>query len=345
MSDLPPNRTALGRETLETAAGARIQATRYGALFAELGAHLRQTPPTSIVTCARGSSDYASVYGKYLFETRLGRPVASVGMSVASVYGRDLDLNGALFIAVSQSGRSPDLLRLTESAKRSGALVVGLINDEDSPLAALCDMPIGLCAGPELSVAATKSHLLAAAAFLNIAAYWSGEERLFAAAAALPAAFDAAAALDWWPAIETLKATRNMLVLGRGASFGTALEAALKFKETSRLHAEAFSAAEVIHGPFGLVGPDLPVLVFGQEDEAAASIRDTVARIVELGGPVLSALDVPGARRLPTVGGVDPIIAPLCQELSFYLAIQHLALARGLDPDNPTNLRKVTETR
>lgn len=336
--------TALGRETLETAAGARAQASRYEALFAELGERLRRETPRGVVTCARGSSDHAAVYGKYLIENHAGLPVASVGMSVASVYKRDLDLKGMLFIAASQSGRSPDLLRLTESAKRAGALVVGLVNDETSPLATLCDVSIGLCAGPETSVAATKSHLLTCAAFLNITAAWTGDERAKKAAQALPAALDEAAGLDWWPAMQSLTEARNMLVLGRGASFGAAMESALKFKETSRLHAEAFSAAEVIHGPFGLVGPDLPLLVFGQEDEAAPTIRSAVDRALALGAPVMSALKVDGAVTLPTVPGIDPMIAPLCQQLSFYLAVQTLARARGMDPDNPPNLRKVTET-
>jgi len=345
MFQFPPNRTALGREALETAAGARAQLATRGALFAELGRRLRDKRPTSVVTCARGSSDHASLYGKYLIENFVGMPVASVGMSVASVYRHDLDFGGALFIAASQSGRSPDLLRLTESAKRSGATVACLVNDEASPLFALGDVAVGLSAGPETSVAATKSQLLTCFAYLNLVAHWTGEERLLRAAASVPDAFDRAAELDWYPAMIGLTSTRNMLVLGRGASLGAAMEAALKLKETSRVHAEAFSSAEVIHGPLGLVGPDLPVLVFGQEDEAAPTIRATIERLASLGAPVLSTLDASGAVKLPTLDGIDPVIAPLCQLLSFYLAVQHLASARGLDPDNPPNLRKVTETR
>lgn len=345
MTDLSPGRTALGRETAQTAAGARVQAARNAETLAELGARLRENPPRGIVTCARGSSDHASTYGKTIIENYLGRPVASVGMSVASVYRRTLDWRDTLFVAVSQSGRSPDLLRLTEAAKAGGALVVGMVNDEDSPLMALADVPVPLCAGPEDSVAATKSYLLSCRAYLDLAARWSGDARLVGALEALPDAFEAAMGMDWTRALLSLEKTRNMLVLGRGLSFGGALEAALKFKETSALHAEAFSAAEVIHGPLGLIEPGFPVLAFGQEDEAAPTIRQTVSRILELGGRVLSALDVPGAETLPVVPGVDPVIAPLTQVASFYLAIQHLAVARGYDPDRPANLRKITETR
>lgn len=337
--------TALEREARETGTATRAFLAQNRAALAQLGQRLRAERPRFIVTCARGSSDHASAHGKYLLETRVGLPVASVGMSVASVYGRELDLDGSLFIAVSQSGRSPDLLRLTEMAKRRGALVVGLINDASSPLMALCDVGLPLCAGPERSVAATKSFLVSCVGYMALAAAWSGDATLNAALESLPDAFDAAAALDWRPQLESLADTRNMLVLGRGASFGAALETALKLKETSTLHAEAFSAAEVIHGPLGLVVPGFPVLAYGQDDEAAPTIRDTLARIVGLGGRVLSTLAAPGVETLPTVPGIDPAIAPLCQLLSFYVAVPHLAAKRGFDPDNPTNLRKVTETR
>ncbi|HZH25675.1 MAG TPA: SIS domain-containing protein [Azospirillaceae bacterium] len=345
MSTPSPQTTALAREAAEAPAAARRQIDRNRAAFQELGARLRAAPPRFVVTCARGSSDHAAVYGKYLIETRLGRAVASVGPSVASVYGTKLDLKDSLFIAVSQSGRSPDLLQLTDAARAGGALVVGFVNDETSPLLERCDVALPLCAGPETSVAATKSYLLSGLAFLSLAAHWSEAPDLHAAVDGLPDALEQAAKLDWWPAFEPLANARGLFVVGRGTSYGTALEMALKFKETSRIHAEAFSAAEVIHGPLALVGPNLPVLALGQEDEAAATIRPAVARMAELGSPVWSALDAPGAKRLPTVPGLAPEVAPLAQVQSFYMAISRLAQARGLDPDQPPNLRKVTETR
>lgn len=337
--------TALGREAAEAPAAARRHIQRNRAAFAELGARLRAAPPRFVTTCARGSSDHAAVYGKYLIETALGHPVASVGPSVASVYGTRLDLRDSLFIAVSQSGRSPDLLRLAEAAKAGGAVTVGFVNDEASPLMALCDVALPLCAGPETSVAATKSYLLSCLAFLNLTAHWSGSAELLEAAESVPDALERALGLDWWPALETLVPARGLFVIGRGTSYGAALEMALKFKETSRLHAEAFSAAEVIHGPLALVGPDLPVLAVGQEDEAAGSIRQAAERIAALGSPVWSALDGAGTTRLPTVAGLHPTVAPLCQIQSFYMAVHRLAVARGYDPDAPANLRKVTETR
>jgi glutamine---fructose-6-phosphate transaminase (isomerizing) len=336
---------ALAREAGEAAAAARRQIERCGPGFAELGLRLRRRPPGFVATCARGSSDHAASYGKYLIETSLGRAVASLGPSVASIYrSRRLELDGALFVAVSQSGRSPDLLRLTEAARAGGALVIGLVNEEDSPLAALCHTALPLCAGPETSVAATKSYLLSGLAFLQLVAHWTGDPGLAGAVAALPDALAAASRLDWWPALAPLASASNLYVLGRGVGLGAALEIALKLKETCRLHAEAFSAAEVLHGPLALVGPGFPVLVVGQDDDSAASTHAVARRLLDLGARVSSALPVPGAEPLPTVPGVAPVAAPLCQVQSFYMALPRLAAARSLDADAPAHLGKVTET-
>jgi len=340
-----PGPSALAREAGEAAACARRQIDRAAAGFAELGARLRRRPPPFIVTCARGSSDHAASYGKYLIETELGRAVASMGPSIASVYHRrPLELRDCLFVAVSQSGRSPDLLRMTEAARAGGALVVGFINDEHAPLAERCDVALPLCAGAETSVAATKSFLLSGLAFLQLVAHWSGTPALLDAVATLPDALAAASQLDWWPALAPLASARSLYVLGRGTGLGAALEIALKLKETCRLHAEAFSTAEVRHGPLALVDRGFPVLVVGQDDDSAATTRSAVARLVELGADVRSTLDVPGAVRLPTLAAGSPAIAPLCQVQSFYLAVSRLAVARDLDPDAPAHLRKVTET-
>ncbi|RKH80928.1 SIS domain-containing protein [Corallococcus sp. AB032C] len=340
-----PSLPALAREAAEAPAAARRQLERCRDTFTYLGARLRRTPPRFVVTCARGSSDHAAVYGKYLIETTLGRAVASLGPSVASVYNtRSLDLRDALFIAVSQSGQSPDLLRMTEAARAGGAVVLGFINDEASPLAALCDVRIPLSAGPEHSVAATKSYLLSGLAFLQLVAHWSDSAELHDAARRFPDALEAAGKLDWWPALSTLKDANSLYVVGRGSGLGAALEMALKLKETCRLHAEAFSTAEVLHGPLGLVRPGFPVLALGQEDNAAQGTREVVQRMVELGANVHTALPVPGAQALPTLPDLPASIAPLCQVQSFYFAVHQLATARGLNPDAPAHLRKVTET-
>ncbi|GGF27928.1 glucosamine-fructose-6-phosphate aminotransferase [Aliidongia dinghuensis] len=336
---------AMAREAAESANAARRQIERCGPSFKALGAKLRALAPRFVVTCARGSSDHASAYGKYLIETGLGVPVASIGPSVASLYNAPLQLKDGLFIAVSQSGQSPDLLRLAATAQASGAFVVCFVNDENSPLARQADLFIPLCAGRESSVAATKSYLTSAFAFLQLAAHWRADDGLLAAVERVPDWLDQAARLDWGPALQQLAALPSFYVIGRGLGAGAALEMALKFKETCRLHAEAFSAAEVIHGPLELVRPGFGAIALTQADRTLDSSRDTIHRMVALGATVLSTdPTVPGVVPLPALPDLPPEVAPLAQVQSFYMAVPGLALARGLDPDAPANLKKVTET-
>ena len=323
----------LEREAREAAAGARRQIATSAPMLGELARRLREAPPTLVITCARGSYDHAATYGKYLVETTVGHLVASVGPSVASMYRRaPIGLEHALFIAVSQSGRSPDVLQLTETARHGGALVVGLVNDESSPLASLCDFVLPLCAGEERAVAATKSFLLSGVAFLQLAAAWSGKATLVDAVSRAADALDEACETPW--DLSPLAGADSLYVVGRGLGLGAAQELALKLKETCRLHAEAFSTAEVLHGPVALVRPNFPVVAIEQADETAAATRDVLAQLAGLGAAI---------QRCPAAEP-SPLLAPLCQVQSFYLGVTALAAARGLDADAPVHLRKVTET-
>ncbi len=303
--------------------------------------------PAFAITCARGSSDNAATYAKYLLEIRLGVVTASVGPSVRSVYAAAPQMKGALFLAVSQSGRSPDLLFLAEAARSSGALAVALVNDLDSPLAHICEVTLPLHAGPEGSVAATKSWICSLAAILQLAAHWAGDRTLLEALERLPEDLEHAATLDWRAARAVLAETDGMFVAARGFGLATAQEAALKLKETAGIHAEALSAAELMHGPLTLVGPKFPVLVFGQQDEAFQSIADLVAVLVARHVPVIAAGPVPaaGCLTLPSDLGLNPFLAPISLIQSFYPLVEEIARARGRDPDAPPHLKKVTETR
>jgi glucosamine--fructose-6-phosphate aminotransferase (isomerizing) len=314
-------------------------------LLAELGERLRARPPRCIVTCARGSSDHAAAYAKYVFETRLGVVTASASPSVSSIYDAPLNLQDTLFVAISQSGKSPDLLRSAEAARAAGAQVLALVNVEDSPLARMADTVVPLRAGPERSVAATKSYLATLSAVLQLTACWSGEEALHAALDRLPEDLRQGWDSDWRPLGEGLRDVHNLFVVGRGYGFGAALEAALKFKETCGLHAEAFSAAEVRHGPMALVGAGFPVLVFAQEDGTLENTLGLAAEFRARGARVWTAAPgVNGADALPMPAGVPAITTPLVAVQSFYRAASALSLARGYDPDVPPHLRKVTET-
>jgi glucosamine--fructose-6-phosphate aminotransferase (isomerizing) len=310
------------------------------AAMRRLGERLRAMPPRAVVTCARGSSDHAATFAKYLFETRLGVLTSSAAMSVSSVYGSAQDLEDVLFLAISQSGRSPDLLAAVQAAKAGGALVVAMVNDTTSPLAAIADETIPLSAGPELSVAATKSYIASLSAIVQLTAEWAQDDELLGALENLPALLGRAWALDWSAAGERLRDARNLYVLGRGVGYAVAQEAALKFKETCGLHAESFSAAEVQHGPMALIKDGFPLLVFTQDDESLASVEALVEEMAGRGADVWSA---GGKGRLPALAA-HPVLQPLLLIQSFYRMVHGLALARGYDPDQPPHLNKVTKT-
>ncbi|CAM5425940.1 SIS domain-containing protein [Rhodanobacter lindaniclasticus] len=337
--------TLMFREAHESADVVARQFAANEATVSALAQSLREAPPRFIVTCARGSSDHAAAYAKYVFETRLGIVTASASPSVTSIYAAEQCMRGALFLAISQSGKSPDLLRTTEAAKAAGARVVVLVNVADSPLAALADTVIPLHAGAERSVAATKSYIAALAAVLHLCARWSGDAELEAALPTLPDALGAGWEADWSSLSEGLVGAHNLFVVGRGYGLGIALEAALKFKETCGLHAEAFSAAEVKHGPMALVGPDFPVLCFAQDDDTLDGTLAVAREFRSRGAQVfVAAPGQHGPGTLPVPGGVPALCTPLLIIQSFYRAAAELALRRGFNPDVPPHLNKVTET-
>lgn len=325
-------------------ASARFLADSRTAVQAAAGA-LCARDPGLIVTVARGSSDHAATYLKYCIELTAGIPVASVGPSIASIYGASLRLNGAACIGISQSGRSPDIVEMMRSAGASGALTIAITNFADAPMAAVSDHCLPLQAGVEQSVAATKTFVTSALAGLSLLAEWRQDRGLQAAVAGLPEAFSKALSLDWSPLAARLSRAQSLYVLGRGPAFAIANEAALKFKETSGLHAEAYSAAEVLHGPAAIVQAGFPVFALGVDDAALPQLVATAERLASQGAEVfLTGAVAKGAITLPSVSGLHPRVAPLALIVGFYGFIESLARRRGFDPDTPPHLRKVTET-
>jgi len=309
------------------------------------GAALRERDPGVIVTVARGSSDHAAAYLKYAYEIAAGVPVASVGPSVASIYRRPLRLAGAACLGVSQSGQSPDIVEAMRAAGAGGALTVAITNDPASPMARACAHTLALHAGPERSVAATKTFVNSVLAGLALLAEWQQDNDLRAALEALPEALAQAVACDWSVLAGRLVRAQSLYVLGRGPAYAVAAEAALKCKETSGLHAEAYSAAEVLHGPAAIVQAGFPVLALAVDDAALEGVQQTAARLAGQGADVfLTAGTAAGATRLPGVGGLHPLVAPLVLVAAFYAFVEGLARRRGFDPDTPPHLRKVTET-
>ncbi len=341
----PESPTLMFREAAEAPEVVRAQLAANAPIALALADRLRQSPPRAVLTYARGSSDHAATYARYLMETRLGVITASAAPSVSSVYDAAPAMDETLCLVISQSGRSPDLLAAAHAAAAAGALVVALVNDERSPLAGMAEVVLPLRAGPERSVAATKSFIASLAAILQLTALWSRDEDLAGALDGLPALLSSAWQLDWSAALETLVRVQSLYVLGRGIGFGVAEEAALKLKETCGLHAEAFSSAELRHGPMALVGEGFPVLAFAQADETLEGVEAAARACASQGAPVFLAggHGAEGVEKLPAPRA-HPALQTIAQAQSFYRFAESLSRARGLDPDHPPHLSKVTET-
>jgi len=332
------------REAAQAAEVVREQLRTNATNVARIGALLRDMKPHAVVTCARGSSDNAATFAKYLIESHAKVLTSSAAPSLSSLYEAQPDLRGVVFIAISQSGKSPDLLASTEAAKRGGALVIALCNSNDSPLTRLADHVVPLGAGIEMSVAATKSYIASLTAVVHLVASWTADQELLAALQQCPAQLEHAWSLDWTGAVPALTRATNLYVVGRGFGLGIAQEVALKLKETCGLHAEAFSAAEVKHGPMALVKLGFPVLMLSQNDESRAGIEALAHEFVLRGAEVLVAgIRTERALALPTIAA-HPAIEPILMVESFYRMAAALASARGFDPDKPPHLNKVTET-
>jgi glucosamine--fructose-6-phosphate aminotransferase (isomerizing) len=335
------------REALEAPHAVARLLERDADAYAALGALLRAKPPAALLTVARGSSDHAAHFMAYLVMARLGRLVTSLPMSVVTLYRSRIACDGLGAFALSQSGQSPDLVEPLRGFSDGGATTVALVNDADSPLARAAQWVLPLHAGEETSVAATKSFIAQLVAGARLVAAWQGDAALGAAIAALPAALSQAAAADWRVGVEALAAADRLLVIGRGIGLAVAQEAALKFKETCGLQAEAFSGAEVRHGPMALVEAGYPLLVFAPRGPAqegllalAAELRHTTGARVLLAAPP----GTPGAE-LPMVQTGAEELDPVAAIQSFYLMVESLARERGRDPDRPPHLQKVTRTQ
>ena len=308
--------------------------------LAEIGTHLKRRSPPVIITSARGSSDCAAGYFKYLAEILTGVPCSSIGASVVSVYGAKLHLKDGLCLTISQSGKSPDIVALQDAARRAGALTVALVNVEDSPAAHAADICLPLHAGPELSVAATKSFIVSLVAGAAIVAHWLDRKDLLIAIAALPDQLANAAKIDWPEAVDLAKGAESLYVVARGPSLPIATETALKLKETCAIHAESYSIAEVMHGPLELLGDDFPVLAYSPDDSARQSSCDSLDKMRQTGARILVAEE----GGLPYVRTGNSLLDPISFIQTAYRFVEATAVVRGRDPDKPRLLKKVTET-
>jgi len=343
---MPEPQSQIGIESREAPDVVRRQDAALKAPIRDLVNRLRKTPPQFAVTCARGSSAHAAIFAKHSIERHLRIPVADAAPSIVTVYRRPLKLKGQLHLTISQSGRSDDLIEQTRAARKAGALTVALINDVGSPLAEDCDIVLPLGAGPELSVAATKTFIATLSAILRLTAAWGGRSDLKRALARLPERLERAAELDWSASFAALGPARSTMTIGRGPTLAIAAEAALKLKETCRLHAEAFSGSEFLHGPVSLVSKGFPILMFMPADDAATALRRLEADLRRKGAAVFATSSGKASEgRLSALAPGHPETDAVCLIQSFYAMLVRLAQLRGGDADRPRHLQKVTRTR
>lgn len=337
-------------EALEAPARVAALLAQDGGLVRALGEDLRTRPPRAVVTLARGSSDHAAQHLAYLVMARLGQLVTSLPPSLLTLYGSPLRTEGLLALALSQSGRSPDLVETTQALTAGGARTVALVNDGASPLAAAAGTVLPLHAGPEHSVAATKSVIAQLVAGAWLVAAWQADAALAEAVQGLPAVLAEAATADGSAALELLVAARQLYVVGRGPGLAVAQEVALKFKEVCGVQAEAFSGAELAHGPMTLVQPGWPLLVLAPRGPAQPGLLALARSLHDRGAAVLLA--VPGGthagdagRVLDTVPAGHADLDAIAMLQTLYPLLERVARLKGRDPDHPPGLSKVTLTR
>jgi len=318
----------------------------------EVVRQVRRREPRLVLTVARGSSDHAATLLRYAVETLTGVPVASAAPSVLTVYGRRLRLDGALVVGISQSGESVDVAEVVAAARGKGTLTVAVTNNPDSTLARGADLTVPQHAGAEQAVAATKTYLTQAAVGVLLAARWAGRDDLLEAAASVPDAIRSV--LASLAPVETaavrLTHASEATTLGRGYAYATAQETGLKLSETCALPTRAYSPADFLHGPIAAAGAQSPVIAYATDDATLKSTLEALKKLRGQGADVVVVSDSQEALALATApigvpAGVPPVLEPLVQIVAGQWLALNLALARGLDPDKPRGLQKVTKTR
>lgn len=307
----------------------------------------RDVDPRFLLSIARGTSDHACTYLKYASELVLRKPMASVGPSVKSIYDVDLNSEGAVCLSVSQSGASPDIVAMTKAVAASGGLTIAITNQAQSALGEAAETTVPLHTGPERSVAATKTFVTSLVAGLWLIAEIKEDKDLIKAIQALPDFLARATACDWSEAADAIVAfdVQSLFTLGRGPSWAVSNEAALKFKETCLIHAESYSSAEVLHGPVSIVEGGFPVLSFAAEDAAEKSLAEVADALAEKGALSFATTHrVKTAKMLPHVRTAHWLTDPIATVTSFYGMVEEVARRRGIDPDTPRHLKKVTKT-
>ncbi len=339
----------MAEEIAQIPAVLRTQFQHHAPLLKTLAAQIHHFNPAFIVTIARGSSDHAATFARYLFETQLGLITASAAPSVYTLYKTPMHLKKALVIALSQSGASPDLCETLAAARQQGALTVALVNQVDSPLAKIAEWVIPLYAGPEHAVAATKSYVATLHALVQLSLALQSNAALQAALQQLPLHIAQSSPTLCEHLLSAYAKAQTTLITARGFGFPIALELALKFKEVTQIHAESFSSAEILHGPFSLFNQAFPVLVLTQNDATLPAVHTLIQQMHQTAVQPILVGDQTTLSPFPDLPQLclpitHPILTPLLSVAALYPCIEALARSKGLNPDAPPLIQKITRT-
>lgn len=306
---------------------------------------LKNTRPPLVISFARGSSDHAATLAHHLLKARYGVWSFSCPPSQFQLGAKKLDLSRAIAFAVSQSGQSTDILNCIDMASQRGASTLAFVNAPIAPLRdrALCTWNID--AGLEQSVAATKSFVCSVVALLDFASKWQKDEPLQRGLDGLPDQLATALSLDWTAAITPLVPAHALLLISRGEMMGGLDEAALKLKETCGLHATAYSAAELKHGPLALIGRKTPAWVVAPPGPHQSELIQLASELRAMGGHVTLFTDTYESKDHVDFNVTSEVYLDVLTWVTpFYVFAEKLAVARGLNPDTPPHLRKITIT-
>ncbi|MBK0865667.1 SIS domain-containing protein [Saccharopolyspora sp. HNM0986] len=316
--------------------------------IAAVAATIAERKPRFALLAARGSSDHAALYAKYLIEVLLELPAGLVSPSTTTLYGARPDLTDVLLLTVSQSGGSPDLIEVTAAARRRGATTVAVTNTADSTLNSTAELSVDIRAGQERAVAATKTYsatLLTLYLLVDAVRGGTGRDAAELPEQASDALRDSEPAVA--AAVRRYRFAERLVTTARGYSLATAAEAALKLAETSYLPARSYSGADLLHGPVAAVDSETAVLAVRGPGEGGEAMREVLSAVAERGADVCavgSGDDDSIAHRIPVPDCAEEI-APVLEILPVQRLALDLALARGVDPDQPRGLSKITRTR
>ncbi len=313
---------------------------------------IRSSEIDKIMIAARGTSDHAAVYAKYIMETTLGLPVALAAPSVFTVYHGKLKLDKTLVIGISQSGKAADVLEVIKSANRSGALTVSITNFSDSPLALEAKYHLDCSAGLERSVAATKTFLAQITLLAALTALWSGSAEMLERLERMPQDIEKiiSGSDEIAEKVQRYRYMEECFVLARGINYAIALESALKIQETCYVRAKAYATSDFYHGPYAMIEAGMPVFVFAPDGPSLNDVKEMIGRLKESGAELIVISDVEELRAqgdcsfsVPSAG--SDVFSPFYNVVIAQMFACRLALAKGLNPDSPRSLSKVTITK